>query len=268
MEILRFYAESYCLLVGQLQSTSLQLTISGPESESLASGLIETLLGRLKEMKVECDRIGLEATSDAISVVLERWEQYGDRQLLMTQCPHLTNCLESELKRRTCFVLPRASEMLYSSPLAGWEAIVEVFPDISDDLDEMSKCKAFGRHSASVFHVLLIVEHGLIGLGKFLRVTDPKQGWDATCRALAKILADGRKVAPRHIQRNWDFLELVNKDMQSMKMAWRNKVSHAANKLVVETSDFKPQVAEKIITACHGFMLLLATEGPREKRLR
>jgi hypothetical protein len=141
-----------------------------------------------------------------------------------------------------------------------------VFPEIADDVEEMNRCRAFGRDAASVFHVLLVVEYGLIDLGKFLRVTDPKQGWDATSKTLAKILSDGRKVAPRYVQRHWDFLELVNKDMQSMKLAWRNKVNHAANKLVVITSDFKPQVAEKIITACHGFMLLLATEGPRKAK--
>lgn len=141
-----------------------------------------------------------------------------------------------------------------------------MFPDIAYDVEEMNKCRAFGRDSASVFHVLLVVEHGLIDLGRFLRATDPKQGWDATCKTLAKILSDGRKVAPRHVHRHWDFLELVNKDMQSMKMAWRNKVSHAANHLFLMTSDFRPEVAEKIITACHGFMLLLATEGPQRPR--
>lgn len=124
---------------------------------------------------------------------------------------------------------------------------------------------AFNRYPAAVFHVLLAVEHGIVALGKFVGVADPKPGWDATCSAVEKILQAGRKSAPPDILKHFSFLELVNKDMQSMKMAWRNKVSHAANNLVVMTSDFRPEVAEKIITACRGFMLLVAAEGTNKK---
>lgn len=265
LEMLRFYAESYCLLTAHLQAAGIQTTISGTlEADNLTNGIVETLITRLKAMKLESDKIGLEATADLISVTLDRWESYGDKDALRQFCSQLINCLNSELKRRVCFILPRESQTLYSSPLAGWERIVEVFPDIRDDVEEMNKCKAFGRDVASVFHALLVVEHGLIQLGIAMKVTDPKQGWDATCKTLEKVLKDGRAVAPKHIQKHFAFYELVNKDIQSMKMAWRNRVSHAANKLVVITSDFKPQVGEKIITACHGFMLLLATEGPRK----
>jgi len=95
-----------------------------------------------------------------------------------------------------------------------------------------------------------------------LGITDPKPGWDATCRAVETAINTRRNQLSPNIREHFTFLELVNKDMQSMKMAWRNKVNHAANNLFVLTSDFKPEVADKIITACQGFMLLLSTEGP------
>lgn len=266
LEILRLYADRYCRFVNQLQFFS-STRIAGMDDAkgvALLDQLIAGILPSLKDLQAECDTVGLEATRDEIDHVLITWERYHDRDVLGKQCSELAPILEREFKRRVCLILSRSSQVLYESPTISWEAIIAAFPDIQDDVEEMNKCKAFGRDAASVFHALLVVEHGLIQLGIAMRVTDPKQGWDATCKVLEKVMKDGRALAPKHIQKHFAFYELVNKDIQSMKMAWRNKVSHAANKLVVITSDFKPQVAEKIITACHGFMLLLATEGPRK----
>lgn len=268
LEILRLYAGKYCRLAAHAEAAGLQATIveHGIAGSSLSEGVIQTLLPLLEEMKSECERIGLEATGDVISNLLARWRQYGDERLFTQYAPHLILSMESELRRRVCFILPRSSQKLYENPCEKWESILAVFPDARSDIEEMNMCMAFNRYPAAVFHVLLAVEHGLVNLGGFIGVQDKKPGWDATSRALTQILAAGRTPAtPAKIRRHFPFLELVNKDMQSMKMAWRNKVSHAANHLSLMTSDFKPEVAEKIITACHGFMLLMATEGPNKK---
>jgi len=243
---------------------AIQLTINGDPSD-IEEGSISQLIVALKEIKPDCERLGLEATSDLIKVIVDRWERYHDKRLLMNQCPQLAVCLENELKRRVCFVLPKSSQDRYTTPYQGWEQIVLAFPAAGEDVEEMNYCLAFGRQAAAIFHALLVVEHGVVDLGVLIGVQDPKPGWDATCRLLEKILAAGRSNATEEVRKHFSFLELVNKDIQSMKMAWRNKISHAEGKLVVMTSDFKPQVAEKIISACHGFMLLLATDGPRVK---
>lgn len=268
LEILRLYADSYCRLAAHLQSAALQITLAEDRESEFehAKGVISTLVPSLRKMLKECDRLGMEASRDAIAITLKRWNQYHNMRTLMMQCSSLNQTIESELQRRICFILPSSSQRLYEYPCEKWERILAVFPDAREDVEEMNRCMAFNRYPAAVFHVLLAVEHALVSLGKFIGVTDKKPGWDATSKALAQILATGRTPAtPAKIRKHFAFLELVNKDMQSMKMAWRNKVSHAANHLFVMTSDFKPEVAEKIITSCHGFMLLLATEGPNRK---
>lgn len=264
LEILRLYAESYCRLTARLGMAGIQLTIHGDGAEFLGE-IQSELLKHLGEMQPECEKIGLEATADLIGATLDRWNIYKDRRLLSRHCSDIVVCLESELRRRVCFVLPRSAEKIYKNPTQDWEEILAVFPDARGDIEEMNCCLVFGRHAAAIFHVLLAVEHGIIDLGEFIGVEDPKAGWDATCRLLEKILQAGRSCASEKLKEQFAFLELVNKDMQSMKLAWRNKVNHAAGKLVVMTSDFQPRVAEKIILACQGFMLLLATEGPRAK---
>jgi hypothetical protein len=225
LELLRMYAELYCQLEAHLATVAVQTTIVDATS---TDKIIGTLIVRLQEMKIECEKIQLTATADSIDTLLDRWRRYSDKNLLREHCAGTSNCLHSELKRRVCFIMPKTSQDLYASPLKGWEPVAEMFPEAKDDIEEVSFCLAFGRHGGAVFHVLLVVEFGIIRLGKFLGVTDPKLGWDATCHTLDKILVDGRNKCPRRLKKHFAFLELVNKDIQSMKLAWRNKVNHAA----------------------------------------
>jgi hypothetical protein len=264
LEILRLYAESYCRFSARLGMAGIQLTIRTDAPEFMA-GVESELVEHLRQMQPECEQIGLEATADLIGSTLDRWDAYKNRDLLSRHCTEILVCLENELKRRVCFTLPRSAEKLFRNPAHGWEEILEVFPDARGDIEEMNYCLVFDRHAGAVFHVLLAVEYGVIDLGKFIGVSDPKAGWDATCRLLEKTLEAGQSCTPDKLKKHFAFLELVNRDVQSMKLAWRNKVNHAAGKLTVMTSDFQPRVAEKIILACQGFMLLLATEGPRAK---
>ncbi len=268
MEILRLYAERYCRLSGNavLLCSNLDLFDNGFPNEALVQEMIGPFLKRLYEMKEESERLGLTATRDAIKLALSRAPSGADFTAFSQLCGYVPLALEEELKGKVCFILPPSSQDWYTEPLKGWEPILEVFPEAQDDVEQMSRCRAFGCDSASVFHVLLVVEFGLVGLGRFVGVNDLKPGWDATCNAVEKILKEGRTVAAPHILAHFAFLEQINKDMQSMKIAWRNKVSHAANNMKLLTSDFKPEVANKIITAAHGFMFLLATEGPLGKK--
>jgi len=59
--------------------------------------------------------------------------------------------------------------------------------------------------------------------------------------------------------------------MLGMQNAWRHKISHAANRLVLETGEFQPYVAEDILVATRAFMRTLATElnkiEPREETI-
>ena len=268
MEILRLYADQYCHLASHAQLVCL---LAEKIEESIVAKVsaeieAERLFPIVREMQQESERIGLTATRDACARILQRWEAFHSYKMVGELCRDLVMILDSEFKSKICFVLPPTSQTLYDEPFKGWEEILAVFPDAREDVEQMRRCEAFGCYSATVFHVLLVVEFGLIGLGKFLEVSDQKPGWDATCNAVEKILKDGREVAAPHILPHFAFLEQINKDMQSMKLAWRNRVSHAANNLRLLTSDFKPEVANKIITAVHGFMLLLATEGPLGKK--
>jgi hypothetical protein len=152
--------------------------------------------------------------------------------------------------------------MFYREPRAGWEEVIVRFPGTGTDIEEANICFALERYPACVFHCVQIVETGLISLGEFLGVKDPKSGWTATANELEKIsrkkYGDLTAFEAKHI----GFLKQVQATVVALQDAWRNKISHAQGRLAVMTADFSPRVAEEILMASRGFMRRLATDLP------
>jgi hypothetical protein len=171
----------------------------------------------------------------------------------------LLKTIERELATRVFVSIPYERRKRFSQPVHGWEAIIESFPSAQEDIQEMNKCYALSRYTAAVFHSLLVVEHGLIKLGHQIGVDDPKPGWDATYKRLGWLLSN-RSSIPAELDSN--FLEQTKARLDSMKLAWRNKVNHAAGKLLVEKTGFTDVSAEEVVVACRSFMRHLAEGLP------
>jgi hypothetical protein len=171
--------------------------------------------------------------------------------------------IEDELKTRFFMYLPSGKAEQYNKPLKGWEEILVRFPEVLGDLEEMNRCYAVSRYSASVFHSVSLIEHGLIALGAFLGVKDPKSGWTAVCGELEKLVIKTKfPDLDKKFQTHFGFLEQTHGTTMALKNSWRNKISHAHARLVVLTPDFTPEIAEEIIFATRAFMRRLATEMP------
>lgn len=193
-----------------------------------------------------------KATSDLI-------ERSKEGSLKSFHIANLQENFERELATRVFLAIDFGSQPYYEQPFADWDACIKRFPDTQDDIEEMNKCFALSRYTAAVFHSLLVVEHGLIALGKRIGVTDPKLGWDATYKQLGRLIND-RSLIPANL--DFNFLEQTKSRLDSMKLAWRNKVNHAAGKLSVEKTGFGHKSTQEVILACRSFMRLLADELP------
>lgn len=268
LEMLRFYADKFTFHLTAVSACEAKLCLEEENTQvvKLAAAQVYAKLCELQRIYESCEIKSSAAQCKRITEKLKNRQMIVRCGELRADLQQLRERHDDEMRDHFFLHLDEREAEQYQNPLKNWEAILKKFPDAQDDVEEMNCCLALNRYSAAVFHILLVVEHGLIDLGNFIGVNDKKPGWDATSKALDKILGAGRTpTTPRKIRKHFAFLELVNKDMQSMKMAWRNKVSHADNHLFLMTSDFKPEVADKIINACHGFMLLMATEGPLAK---
>jgi HEPN domain-containing protein len=150
----------------------------------------------------------------------------------------------------------------YSEPRANWEDVIKRFPNTVSDIEEANICFSLERYPACVFHSVQVIETGLIALGSFLGVKDPKSGWTATANELERIVkkryADLTPFESQYI----GLLKQIQATVVALQDAWRNKISHAQGRLSVMTADFSPHVAEEILMATRGFMRRLATDLP------
>ena len=93
--------------------------------------------------------------------------------------------------------------------------------------------RALEIYPAAVFHSIQIVEAGLIELGKFISVEDPKSGWTAVANKLKKIVSSKHEDRTKFERQNFEFIEQVKGTVEALKNAWRNKISHAEGKLLL-----------------------------------
>jgi hypothetical protein len=106
------------------------------------------------------------------------------------------------------------------------------------------------------------MEIGLIELGKFMSIPDPKSGFTAVCNELRRVLDKKYDTLTEFEKANRPFFEQIYGTTEALKNAWRNKISHAQQKLVLLTVDFTPEVAEEILFATRAFMRRLAEDMP------
>lgn len=173
-----------------------------------------------------------------------------------------------EIENRTFVALTLKEADYYNKPRDGWNEVIARFPNAAGDVEEARKCFALSRYAAAVFHAIQAIEVGLIELGVFLDVNDPRSGWTAVAGALEKIVNKKHHERSSLEKENFAFLEQIHGTVEGLKNAWRNKISHAQGKLTLLTSDFSPDVAEEILYSSRAFMRRLAEGLPPKDRVK
>ena len=252
LELLRFYAETYMQIAKNLHDLNSGFKWTRLRERSRHE-TVNSLQAMLIVTKTCCEEIGLKVSikhADEL-LLIARHGEVEDQDIKA-----LHENIRRELSCRFYVGISEDRKEAYCDSLKGWEVVLTRFPAATEDVEEMNKCYALCRYSASVFHSLLVMDHGLVALGKSLGVTDPKEGWDSSCKKLATTINAGRTANSTGL--DFEFLEQVNTCIQVIKLAWRNKVNHATGKPMVMHGGFAPYVAEETIAATRSFMRRLA----------
>ena len=125
------------------------------------------------------------------------------------------------------------------------------------ELDEATKCIALGRPTATVFHLMRVLEVGIHALAACLDIPDPirpaERNWGIILR---KIMREG-------IEKKWPdakdrmcvdalLMESLHASSDSIKNPWRNETMHVEGK-------YTDDEAEHIFVSVRGFMTKLAS---------
>jgi len=223
-----------------------------------------TAVKTLHDLAEDCNTLGLRASGLTINKILTLLAKADatDGQL-QPLARELQGRLVDEMRGEFFFWLTSQEGNRYELWWKDWEGIMGRFPDTMRDVEEMNKCFALCRYTASMFHSLHVAEWGAIQLGDYIGVTDPKKGWGPTSKRLSELIKGGHSNLPASLAGKFEFLEQMNREIESMVLAWRHKVDHAANHLaIVPNTDFTPDIAEHVIGAIRIFMLRLMEGMP------
>ena len=253
MELLRFYAESYVGMSKLLQEFSLYLCTEEGRGNPVSREDLDTARTHLEMAKAGCEEIGLQVSAKHAEELLR---SVGNGLIASSQIGALLQNIERELSCRFFVGIPPERVKAFTESNLGWEQVIARFPRAIDDIEEMNKCFALSRYHAAVFHSLMVMEYGLVELGKKIGATDHKEGWDASCKKLAEVVGAGYKANTTGLE--YTLLEQLNTCIQVIKLAWRNKVNHATGKPLVMSGGFASEVAEEIMSSTRGFMRRLA----------
>jgi hypothetical protein len=215
----------------------------------------------------ELSSMGFPASVATLKKIVAEFEKDGcrwkDVQQFADEC---LGRLIDESGSTEFFTLTIRESELFKKPREGWNLGISRFPGIVDDVIEVSRCYALSRYSGAVFHSVQIVEAGLIELGTFIGVTDPRSGWTAVSNALDAIIRKPHKDRTRFEKKNFEFLEQMQGTVMALKNAWRNKISHVHGRLIVMSTEFSPEIAEEIMFATRAFIRRLAEGIPPSKK--
>jgi hypothetical protein len=273
LEILRIYAHSFVEIAFHLDVAMETMdTIWKDEMQRWA------LVEELEELRNVCDTSDLPVTRILVDSILTGFNladksenpqlikdlavRFQEPDTLRHKLFTLRERFVDELSTKLFLQIPHSRKALLDTPLAGWDSIMKRFPECIRDIEEMNKCFALSRYTASMFHALHIAEWGAIALGDRIGVTNPRKGWGPTSAKLSELVKEGHKNFPPMLAVGFEFIEQMNREVETMMLAWRHKVDHAANALaIVPNAEFTPDIAEHVGKSVKVFMTRLLEGG-------
>lgn len=173
-------------------------------------------------------------------------------ELLRIRFRDLSERIRDDLESVKFFHLGEREADLYFSKEPHFGAGVRnQFPSATFEIDEAAKCLAFGRSTASVFHLMRVLEAGIgaiykcLGIGTLPAGSNPS--WGMVLEEIRKELAKRGKAFSEN-----DAFKDMYAWLGAVKDAWRNPTLHFEDKKTEEE-------AQEILLAVQTFMKKVAS---------
>lgn len=237
--------------------------IGSPEATDL-----ENMIKGFKDLS---EQISLQNAADRCSIFSEKVRAGITFRMLGFQAETLIEAVNAELCHRQFVFIPSDRASLHDKWRKDWAEVLQTFPETSTEIEQALDCYVLDMNTASVFHLMRVVELGLRALcqhfgllklkskkksGRFEMLPIAHATWDAMLAKLqvkvdAKINNLRRGPARQKLQELYHPLML---DVRAIKDAWRNQAMHCRATYIAEE-------AAAIQRRVHDFMTGLACAG-------
>jgi hypothetical protein len=267
LDMIQFMAWELALAMGKLHdfrdSALSHCTFQGNRDAILplteAQSLSEYLrYARKRFADIELGQAVLQLTDNFIGVLGTGRATYDN---VMNSCHFLIEAVESELKFRRFAYVPVDRAHKLDNIDHDWADTQTAFPQAKDDVRDAIECYALDKHTACIFHLMRVSEHGLRKLARRLKVSLTDKGqkqpleyadWDKVITGIKQKIGSVRSLAkgPKR-ERQLRLWSEAADHCEYMKDNWRNAVSHTR----------KPYGSTEALLAServHAFMNFLA----------
>ncbi|HLY04182.1 MAG TPA: hypothetical protein VKR31_00385 [Rhizomicrobium sp.] len=219
---------------------------------------LQSMFDRAHELKELLGELGAPITKMAVDDMLSGFSKRGfTYERIDHAYTDIQTTLNRELQRATILALTPDEGKLYKPerPLFG--------PNFADrfqtqglfELDEAAKCRALGRPTAAVFHLMRIMEIGIRAVAKCLDIPDPtkpvEKNWGAILKAVKAGIDKKWPNGAGRMKGDGALFEDLFASLDAVKNPWRNPTMHVENKYTDEEADY-------IFSAVRGFMSRVA----------
>jgi len=209
----------------------------------------------IQEAKAVCEALGLRASVKLATRIAEEATPWASPTTNLGEFAQrlgtLMERMHDELSEVVCLRLDSGRQDYWQQPDLFGEEVTRAFPSATYDIEEAGNCYALGRNTATVFHLMRVMEVSLRALGRKVGVTGTHAGWQ-NVMAKTKARLELRHDDPRAFQgEERQFIADAQAQLTAVQHAWRNPTMH-----VERTYD--DDKTEQILHAVRYFMRHLA----------
>lgn len=185
---------------------------------------------------------------------------------LVSQMNEVESRFADYLTELKMFVLdPQEASLLEGADkIIGMRGFAALFPSAAFEIEEACHCVVLGRHTASVFHAMRMLEVGIRALGKRLDIPDPVKPAERNWAIILKVIKDKIDLLwppnGRLPHSEGAAFDLLYATLDAVRNPWRNATMHVE-------SIYAPHEALHIIRCSAYFMRILAGLTDEEGRL-
>jgi hypothetical protein len=262
IEMLLTYARAFALLAASIEfdrgSVNSLIQVGHNEAIDPSMPVGASVKSSLAQVRDLCGSI---PSLNSVCFQVDRLDGKLDRGIhpliLCNELEHLNNRVMDELKNHYYYPVTTYFAGLYSDSAPFGVEFFDQFPSARTDSIEAGRCLALGQGTATVFHLMRVMEVALKVLGRELGITYAPS-WEAY---LTQI---NNKISAKHSTKSisWKKKESIYRDIMgdliAVKMAWRNPTMH-----IVRQYDFNE--ANTVYLSVNAFMRRMANAKMREK---
>lgn len=186
------------------------------ESTAQKMGMTGTTVG-IRRAREEC----LEYLAAPIGTDVHRL------QIVVNHCERVLLAFMDELQGRDLFTLDPKHAIFFDKEIPFGQQCDAAFPSATYDISEAAKCRALGRWTACVMHLMRALEVGLSALARHYQI-EHQANWNTV---LNQIESKSREVGKKtHGAEEEKWAAEAALHLRFVKNAWRNHAMHPLEK--------------------------------------